>query len=119
MLADEVIDSGRTIGAFAAMLRRDYKLTVVTACLAASTGADPAPDFAADRMDDLPELVLHTRATPSPANPLGVKGCGEAGAAGGCPAVMNALADALAARKVGWIDMPATPETVWRALHAA
>jgi carbon-monoxide dehydrogenase large subunit len=76
-------------------------------------------DYQIPRADDLPELVLHTRATPSPANPLGVKGCGEAGAAGGCPAVMNALADALAERKVGWIDMPATPETVWRALHAA
>ena len=61
VLADEVIDSGRTIGAFAAMLRRDFRLTVVTACLAASTGADPAPDFAADRMDDLPELVLPWR----------------------------------------------------------
>lgn len=61
VLADEVIDSGRTIGAFAAMLRRDYELTVVTACLAASTGAGPAPDFAADRMDDLPELVLPWR----------------------------------------------------------
>jgi hypothetical protein len=61
VLADEVIDSGHTIGAFAAMLRRDYELTVVTACLAASTGADPAPDFAADRMDDLPELVLPWR----------------------------------------------------------
>jgi hypoxanthine phosphoribosyltransferase len=61
VLADEVIDSGRTIGAFAAMLRRDFRLAVVTACLAASTGADPAPDFAADRMDDLPELVLPWR----------------------------------------------------------
>jgi len=61
VLADEVIDSGRTIAAFAAMLRRDCQLTVMTACLAASTAASPAPDFAADRMDDLPELVLPWR----------------------------------------------------------
>jgi len=76
-------------------------------------------DYQIPRADDLPALVLNTRATASPANPLGVKGCGEAGAAGGGPAVMNALADALATRGAGWIDMPATPETVWRALTAA
>ena len=73
----------------------------------------------AARAADLPALELVHRPTPSPVNPLGVKGCGEAGAAGACPAVMNALADALWAAGVRKIDMPATPERVWQALQTA
>ncbi len=76
-------------------------------------------DYQIPRADEVPELVLHLRPTPSPANPLGVKGCGEAGAAGACPAVMNALTDALSSRVTVLLDMPATPEKVWRALQAA
>ncbi len=75
-------------------------------------------DYAIPRADELPPLELITRPTPAPANILGVKGCGEAGAAGGAPAVMNALMQALATRGVRHLDMPATPERVWRALHA-
>jgi carbon-monoxide dehydrogenase large subunit len=71
-------------------------------------------DYQIPRADELPSLELETLATPAPSNPLGVKGCGEAGAAGGAPAVMNALADALGGRR---IDMPATAERVWRVLH--
>jgi carbon-monoxide dehydrogenase large subunit len=70
-------------------------------------------DYQIPRADEVPALVLHQRPTPSPANPLGVKGCGEAGAAGACPAVMNALTDALGVV----LDMPATPEKVWRAVR--
>lgn len=73
-------------------------------------------DYQLPRADDLPALTLETLPTPAPANPLGVKGCGEAGAAGGAPAVMNALLDALAQAGVTRLDMPATPERVWRAL---
>ncbi len=73
-------------------------------------------DYQIPRASDLPGLELVYRPTPSPANPLGVKGCGEAGNAGASPAVMNALADALWTRGVRRIDMPATPEMVWRAL---
>jgi carbon-monoxide dehydrogenase large subunit len=51
-------------------------------------------------------------------NPIGVKGAGEGGATGAPPAVMDALLDALAETGVSHIDMPATPETVWRALKA-
>lgn len=76
-------------------------------------------DYQVPRASDLPSLELVYRPTPSPANPLGVKGCGEAGAAGACPAVMNALIDALWARGVRHLDMPATPERVWEALEAA
>jgi carbon-monoxide dehydrogenase large subunit len=74
-------------------------------------------DYQIPRADDLPSLELIQRPTPSPANPLGIKGCGEAGAAGGCPTVMNALYDALWRRGVRKIDMPATPERVWMALQ--
>jgi carbon-monoxide dehydrogenase large subunit len=76
-------------------------------------------DYQLPRADDLPALVLQTRATPSPSHPLGVKGCGEAGAAGAPPAVMNALLDALAPLGVRTLEMPATPERIWRALRAA
>ena len=76
-------------------------------------------DYRLPRADDLPALELITHATPSPANPLGVKGCGEAGAAGSPPAVMNAVADALASVGVTRIDMPATAQRVWRAIRDA
>ena len=75
-------------------------------------------DYQIPRAADLPSLELIHRPTPSPANPLGVKGCGEAGNAGASPAVMNALVDALWARGVRRINMPATPERVWQALTA-
>jgi carbon-monoxide dehydrogenase large subunit len=76
-------------------------------------------DYQIPRAADLPSIELIQRPTPSPANPLGIKGCGEAGAAGACPAVMNALSDALWERGVRKLDMPATPERVWLALQSA
>ncbi len=75
-------------------------------------------DYQMPRADDLPPMVLQSRPTPAPTNPLGVKGCGEAGAAGGAPALINAVLDALAPRGVTDIEMPATPERIWRALQA-
>jgi aerobic carbon-monoxide dehydrogenase large subunit len=56
---------------------------------------------------------------PATTNPLGAKGCGEAGCAGSLPAVMNALADALREVGVKHVDMPATPQAVWAAIQAA
>jgi carbon-monoxide dehydrogenase large subunit len=76
-------------------------------------------DYQLPRAADLPALELHTHRTPSPLNPLDVKGCGEAGAAGAPPAVMNAIMDALAPLGVQAIQMPATPERVWLAIQAA
>jgi carbon-monoxide dehydrogenase large subunit len=76
-------------------------------------------DYQLPRAADLPALHLQTRPTPAPSNPLGVKGCGEAGAAGGAPALVNAVLDALADRGVTHIDMPVTPERIWRALQAS
>ncbi|MBT4907342.1 MAG: xanthine dehydrogenase family protein molybdopterin-binding subunit [Rhodospirillaceae bacterium] len=75
-------------------------------------------DYAMPRADDLPELSVDFHEVPSPANPLGVKGVGEAGIVGALPAIMNAIADALVTQgKDIDFDMPATPEKIWRALH--
>jgi carbon-monoxide dehydrogenase large subunit len=74
-------------------------------------------DYAMPRADDLPSFKVGTRETPCTHNPLGVKGCGEAGAIGAPAAVINAITDALWSRGVRDIEMPATPERVWRALQ--
>ena len=76
-------------------------------------------DYCMPRADDLPPFVVATRCTPTPFNPLGVKGCGEAGAIGAPPAVINAVLDALRPLGVTHIDMPATPQAVWQAIQAA
>jgi carbon-monoxide dehydrogenase large subunit len=74
-------------------------------------------DYALPRADDLPALRFETRNVPCATNPLGVKGAGEAGAIGSCPAVMNAVADALwRAYRIRHVDMPATPEKLWAAI---
>ena len=74
-------------------------------------------DYAMPRADDLPRLASSLHAVPCRSNPLGIKGVGEAGTTGALAAVMNAIADALPAGVV--LDMPATPEKVWRACRAA
>jgi aerobic carbon-monoxide dehydrogenase large subunit len=66
---------------------------------------------------EFPRWELHRTETPSPTNPMGVKGVGETGAIASPPAVMNAIVDALAEDGITDIDMPATPERVWRALE--
>jgi carbon-monoxide dehydrogenase large subunit len=76
-------------------------------------------DYCLPRAGDLPDIGFLSRPSPCSTNVLGAKGCGEAGCAGSLPAVMNALVDALSERGVSHIDMPATPERVWRALRAA
>jgi carbon-monoxide dehydrogenase large subunit len=77
-------------------------------------------DYAMPRADDLPPFVVETvPGTPCTHNPLGAKGCGEAGAIGATPAVMNALVDALAHLGVRDVPMPATPYVVWKTLQAA
>jgi len=69
-------------------------------------------DYCMPRADDIPNFVVDTTVTPCTHNPLGVKGCGEAGAIGAPPAVMNAVTDALGVKD---LSMPATSEKVWRA----
>ena len=74
-------------------------------------------DYAMPRADDLPSFTVETsKGTPCTHNPLGVKGCGEAGAIGSPPAVINAICNALGVKDV---PMPATPYTVWKAAQAA
>jgi aerobic carbon-monoxide dehydrogenase large subunit len=76
-------------------------------------------DYAMPRADDAPLFVHEFHPVPATTNPLGAKGCGEAGCAGALPSVMNALVDALAEFGIRHIDMPATPERVWRAIRDA
>ena len=76
-------------------------------------------DYCMPRADDMPGLVVETREVPAKTNPLGIKGCGEAGTIGALPAVMNAVVDALAPLGVRHLDMPASPENVWRAIRQA
>ncbi|MBC9206709.1 xanthine dehydrogenase family protein molybdopterin-binding subunit [Roseomonas aerophila] len=74
-------------------------------------------DYAVPRAVDVPSFEFISHSVPAKTNALGVKGCGEAGCAGSLPAVMNALVDALSEYGVTHIDMPATPEVVWRAIQ--
>jgi carbon-monoxide dehydrogenase large subunit len=74
-------------------------------------------DYAMPRADDLPEFSLSTHVTLCTHNPLGVKGCGEAGAIGAPAAIANAIVDALKSFGVRHVEMPATPEKLWRVIH--
>ncbi|HXL45131.1 MAG TPA: molybdopterin cofactor-binding domain-containing protein, partial [Candidatus Binatia bacterium] len=75
-------------------------------------------DYAVPRADDVPHAEIGHAHTPSPRNPLGAKGIGEAGTIGIPPAMVNAVVDALSPFGVTHLDMPLTPEKVWRALSA-
>ena len=74
-------------------------------------------DYAVPRADDVPRAEVHHAHSPTPRNPLGAKGLGEAGNIGVPPAVVNAVVDALAPLGVRHLDMPLTPESVWRAMR--
>jgi carbon-monoxide dehydrogenase large subunit len=74
-------------------------------------------DYTMPRADDVPSFKLANKVTPCPHNPLGVKGCGEAGAIAAPAAVMNAVHDALAPLGVTHVPMPATSQVVWQAIH--
>ena len=74
-------------------------------------------DYALPRAEDIPEYVMGSTVTPTTANPLGVKGVGEAGTIGATPAIANAVIDALRPLGVKHLDMPFTPEKIWRAIQ--
>ena len=76
-------------------------------------------DYTMPRADDFPHFEIGHVCTPCTHNPLGTKGCGEAGAIGSPPAVINAVLDALAPLGVKDLDMPATPHRVWAAIQKA
>jgi carbon-monoxide dehydrogenase large subunit len=76
-------------------------------------------DYAMPRAEDVPpSFVVADHPVPAKTNPLGVKGCGEAGCAGALTSVTNAVMDALADRGIRHVDMPLTPFRIWRALRA-
>ncbi len=76
-------------------------------------------DYALPRASWMPDLELDETVTPSPVNPIGVKGVGEAGAIASTAAVSNAVIDALSPLGIRHLDMPYTPQTVWRAIQKA
>ena len=76
-------------------------------------------DYCLPRAADLPSFAVVFNEVPCTTNPLAVKGVGEAGTTGALPAVVNAVVDALAEFGVRHVDMPVTPERVWRAIRAA
>jgi len=76
-------------------------------------------DYEMPRADGMPDIRLHDRSIPSPGNPLGVKGAGEAGTTGAVPAVANAVIDALRHLGINTLDFPCTPDRVWHAIRAA
>jgi carbon-monoxide dehydrogenase large subunit len=76
-------------------------------------------DYYMPRADCLPTLSLHDRSIPSPSNPLGAKGAGEAGTTGAIPTIANAVIDALAPLGIHHLDTPYTPQRVWAAIQAA
>jgi carbon-monoxide dehydrogenase large subunit len=64
-------------------------------------------------------MMVGNHPSPAKSNPLGTKGCGEAGCAGSLTTIVNAVIDALSEFGVGQIEMPLTPERVWRVIHDA
>ena len=76
-------------------------------------------EYAIPRADDMPELVVDRTVTPSPLNPLGVKGVGEGSACVAPPAIVNAVVDALSPFGVRHVDIPLTSEKIWRAIASA
>jgi carbon-monoxide dehydrogenase large subunit len=76
-------------------------------------------DYAMPRAEDIPMMAVGDHPVPAKSNPLGTKGCGEAGCAGSLSTIVNAVVDALAEYGIAHIDMPLTPERVWRAIRDA
>ncbi|WOH84774.1 xanthine dehydrogenase family protein molybdopterin-binding subunit [Bradyrhizobium sp. BEA-2-5] len=76
-------------------------------------------DYALPRAEDVPAMLVGDHPSPAKSNPLGSKGCGEAGCAGSLSTVVNAVIDALSEYGIKHIDMPLTPERVWRAIQEA
>jgi carbon-monoxide dehydrogenase large subunit len=74
-------------------------------------------DYPLPRAEDVPQYILGATETPSPSNPLGIKGVGEAGTIGATPAIANAVLDALYPLGIRHLDLPLTPEKIWRAIE--
>ncbi len=105
---------GGIVQGFGQILREKVFLDAEAQPLAASF-----MDYALPRADDVPFCDIALHPVPTPTNPLGVKGAGEAGTVGSLPCVLSAVRDALASAGAGTVDMPLTPEKVWRAIADA
>src|ERR1700730_11944034 len=92
-------------------------------CVSYDSSAQPITgsfmDYAMPRAEDIPMMEVGDHPVPAKSNPLGTKGCGEAGCAGSLSTIVNAVLDALSEYGVAHIDMPLTPERVWRAIRDA
>lgn len=111
MLAEGQVHGGVAQGAGQALMERvvhDESGQILTASFM---------DYALPRADDLPMIGFETEPVPSTANPMGMKGCGEAGTVGAMAAVSNAVGDALWQKGVRQADMPFTPERVWKMMQ--
>ncbi len=115
VLANPMIVEGQVMGGVAQGLGQALLETCVYDPETAQLMTASFMDYAMPRADSFPELRLGFGCTPSPSNPLGMKGCGEAGAIGAPAAVINAVCHAL---DIDHIDMPATAERVWEILEA-
>jgi carbon-monoxide dehydrogenase large subunit len=76
-------------------------------------------DYAVPKASQMPRIEVHAQETPSPVNPLGVKGIGEAGTIASAACVINAVCDALSPLGIKHIDKPVTPARVWAAIRQA
>jgi carbon-monoxide dehydrogenase large subunit len=92
-------------------------------CVSYDEGGQPITgsfmDYAMPRAEDIPVMEIGDHPVPAKSNPLGTKGCGEAGCAGSLSTIVNAVLDALSDYGIAHIDMPLTPERVWRAIEDA
>ena len=76
-------------------------------------------DYAMPRAKDIPDYIMDSTVTPSPSNPMGIKGVGEAGTIGAAPAIANAVMDALSPLGIRHLDLPLRPERIWSAIQQA
>ena len=107
------------------VLRREDRSFLTTGATYTADVDDPRlagavhATYASSTMAELPSFELVPLETPTPNNPLGVKGIGESGAIGSTPAVQSAVLDAIAHLGVTHLDVPLTPRKVWAAIHGA
>ncbi|OGA48731.1 MAG: carbon monoxide dehydrogenase [Betaproteobacteria bacterium RIFCSPLOWO2_12_FULL_63_13] len=113
-----LIVEGQTHGAIVAGLGQSLMEEVVYDPGSGQQLSGSFMDYCMPRADDFPDFNIAFRPVPTTTNPLGVKGAGEAGTIAATPAAIHAILDALAAIGVRHIDMPATPEAVWRAIRS-
>jgi carbon-monoxide dehydrogenase large subunit len=119
VLVNPMVASGQAHGAIAQGVGQALLEHAVYDAESGQPIAGSFMDYALPRADDLPSFDLDFNGTRCTTNPLGVKGCGEAGAVGAFPAVANAILDALSPFGVKEIDGPATPLRIWQAMHGA